>query len=120
MHGILRTAAMALLVTMAAALPEAHGLQVPAAQTEHRAGCHGRFSTIPSHSPSPSPTSYQCCVSGHHAAIPYGAFSLRSAAAQCGRLDHGDDLAPKIALGQDPTGVIVSSYSPPGTSPLRI
>jgi hypothetical protein len=120
MHGFLRMAALGLLVTMAATLPEAHGLQVPAAQSKHPAGCHGRLPASPSHSPSPSPTSSQCCVSGHHAALPCGAFSLRSAAAQLGRLNRGDDRDLKIVLGQDPRGLIVSSYSPPGTPPLRI
>jgi hypothetical protein len=121
MHGLLRTATMALLVTMmAAALPDAHSLQVPAAQTEHPAGCHERGPAAPPRSPSPSPTSYQCCLSGHHAAIPNGAFSLRSAAAQLCPLNRGEERDTKIVLSRDPTVMVVSSYSPPGAVPLRI
>jgi hypothetical protein len=121
MHGLLRTATMALLVTMmAAALPDAHSLQVPAAQTEHPAGCHERGPAAPPRSPSPSPTSYQCCVSGHHAAIPNGAFSLRSTAAQLCLLHDGEDRELEFVPRHDPSGAIVYSYSPPGTSPLRI
>ena len=120
MHGILRMAAVALLVTMAAALPGAHGLQVSTAQTEHPAGCHGHGPATPSPSPSNLPTSYQCCVSGHHAAIPNSAFSLRSTASQLCQLDRGEDLGLKSVLRHDPAVMLVSSYSPPGTAPLRI
>ncbi len=90
MYGILRTDAVLLIFTMGCALIGAHAQLFPAAQASHPAGCHGRGPGIPSRShfpaPIPAPTSYQCCVNGHHAAIPNAAFSLRSMAAQlCSR-----------------------------------
>ena len=116
MHGMLRMVAVALVVTMAAALPDAHRLKVPVAGTGHPAGCHGHEPVAPI----PSPTNYQCCVSGHHAAIPNSAFSLHSAASHLGPSDHGEHHRLKFILRHDPAVMIVSSYSPPGAAPLRI
>jgi hypothetical protein len=116
MHGMLRMVAVALVVTMAAASPDAHGLKVPVAGTGHAAGCHGHGPVTPT----PSPTNYRCCVSGHHAAIPNSAFSLQSAASHLCPSDNGKDHGLKFILRHDPAVMIVSSYSPPGAAPLRI
>ena len=114
MHGILRAVAMLLLVTMAA-MPGAQAMPFPAMQPGHLAGCHG-------HAPSPpvpSPTNYQCCVSGHHAAIPNAVFSIYSTAAQvCSLVDSDRDGLEFVSFGS--SLLVAPSYSPPGAVPLRI
>lgn len=114
MHGMMRMLALALMMAMAA-VPNAPAMPF-LAQAAHPAGCHSHGPA----SPIPSPVDYQCCASGHQAAMPNIAFSLRSASAQLCLLHGGEDLELESVPRQFPTGEIVSSYSPPGTSPLRI
>jgi hypothetical protein len=84
MPGSLRMIALLLLVLMAGTLPGAQALAFPEAQPlpphPHPAGCHSPGSTVPA-TPDPAPTSYQCCVNGHHAAIPNASFTLGSVTA---------------------------------------
>src|SRR5260370_37687395 len=87
MHEMSRTIAVLLLLTMACSLPSAEGQLATTEQESHPAGCPSHMPAIPARSPShlPVPTSHECCVNGHHAAIPNAAFSLEPAAAQlCG------------------------------------
>jgi hypothetical protein len=120
MHGLLRMVAVLLLLTMATALPGAHVLPFSVTQSGHPAKCHGHGPATPS----PAPTSYQCCVNGHQAAIPNAAFSLRSSlgsvAAQVDRLD-GRELSRLDFVRIFRSGLfVVPSISPPDAAPLRI
>jgi hypothetical protein len=116
MHGILRMVAMLLLFTMTAALPGAQAMPVPSARADHALGCHHHGPATPS----PVPTSYQCCVNGHHAAAPSVSFAIRFVAAQVGRSNSDDGPRLVLLLGMNSAIFVVSSNSPPGAAPLRI
>ena len=123
MHGMLRTVAVLLLLTMACALPSAHGHLAATAQESHPAGCHSHMPAIPARSPSdlPVPTSYECCVNGHHAAIPNAAFSLGPVAAQhCGLNSSNRPCLSVVASSHAALFFVVPSNSPPNVAPLRI
>jgi hypothetical protein len=116
MPGILRMVAMLLVLAMTAALPDALAMPPVPAPAGHAAGCHGHGPANPSH----LPTSYQCCVSGHHAAVPTVSFSLRGVATQVGSLDGVDGLRFALVLSVNSAVLIFPSNSPPGLTPLRI
>jgi hypothetical protein len=125
MHRSLRTVAVLLLVTMANALSGAQTLAFPAAQAVphrlhlHPVGCHSQESRAPK-LPSPLPASYQCCVNGHHVAVPNATFTLRSVAAQLCSLASSAILRfdfISCLRCEDASGL---STSPPSTAPLRI
>jgi len=116
MHGILRMVVVLLSLSVATALPGAHALPFPAAQTGHPAGCHGHGPAAPS----PAPASYQCCVNGHDAAIPSAACAMRPLVAQFAALAGGEDLALASTFRADFSSNVVTAGSPPGTAPLRI
>jgi hypothetical protein len=115
MKGSLRMVAVLMLVSMAAALPGAHAHAFPAAQTGHPAGCHSHGAA-----PAPAPTSYQCCVSGHRAAIPNPSFAPRSLVAQVSGLENGENLGSGVVPYRHSAVFVVPSDSPPRTAPLRI
>jgi len=115
MHGILRMVAILLSFTVTTALHGAHELPFPAAPAGPPPGCHHQPAA-----PSPAPASYQCCASGHDAAMPIAAFSLRWMAALPAGFDdsHGPrlDVVPFVHSAL----LIIPSNSPPGIAPLRI
>lgn len=122
MRRVSHTTAMLLLFTLAAML-DTQAISFPAAKPGHVAGCHG--AAAPSPRPAnPAPVSYQCCVNGHHAAIPNASFSLRTSLrtvdAQLCRLQDGEgahsDCVPLLNSALSAT----DSGSPPGIVPLRI
>jgi hypothetical protein len=113
MHGIMRMVATLLLLTITAALPAAQAMPFGA---RHAAGCHNHGPA----NPSPAPTSYQCCVNGHHAAVLSVSFSLRFATAQVGRSNSEDGPRLALLLGMNSAMFVVPSNSPPGAAPLRI
>jgi hypothetical protein len=115
MHGIVRMVATLLVLTVAA-LPGALAMPPVPAPAGHAAGCHGHGPANPKH----LPTSYQCCVSGHHAAVPTVSFSLRGVATQVGSLDGVDGLRFALLLSVNSAVLIFPSNSPPGLTPLRI
>jgi hypothetical protein len=121
MPGSLRMIAVLLLAATAMSLPGA--LALPAAPPVHihlhPAGCHSSKPTAPA-VPDPAPTSYQCCVNGHHAAVPNGLFTLRSMAAQLCSLAAAEQLRLSSASYRHSTISVVPSNSPPGAAPLRI
>jgi|SRR5579862_593639 len=82
----------------------------------HPAGCHDRHPATPF----PTPVSFQCCVNGHHAALPNASFTVGSQDARTP--DLVPDFQVRIELDSDRNSVHVlfPSNSPPGTSPLRI
>jgi len=113
MQGMLRAVAVLLLITMAA-MPGAQAMPFPAVQSGHP-GCHGHAPA----SPVSSPTNYQCCVSGHHAAMPNAAFSIGSMAAELCSLEHSERA--NLRFVSFPSAVLaLPSNSPPGAAPLRI
>ena len=107
-----RMAALLLLVALAATLPGVQAVVISAAPT-HPAGCHN-------HLPSkPAPASYQCCVSGHHAALPNATFSPRPLPTQVFALSSEELSLTSIA--SLPSAILVfPCSSPPGSAPLRI
>ena len=117
MHRVWRMIAVLLALTMATALPGAHAVAIPATQTGHPAGCHSHEPT-----PSPAPTSYQCCVNGHRWTIPSVSFSfsMRLLLAQFATLDGGEDLSLSSIFSAHFSLNAVTVSSPPGIAPLRI
>jgi hypothetical protein len=111
MHGILRMLAILLSLTVATALPGAHDLPLPAAA----AGCHHQPAN-----PSPAPRNYQCCASGHDAAMPSAALSLLLMASHLCGFDHSDGPRRDFVRLAHFAVLIVPSNSPPGIAPLRI
>src|SRR5260370_28398667 len=115
MHRIFHMAALLLLAATASTLQGATALR-PSTAPAHSAGCHGDQPATPS----PAPSRYQCCVNGHHTALPNAPFAFRSMAAQPGRLD-GSDLSHRDAVCRFHLAFLVfPSNSPPHISPLRI
>ena len=113
MHGILRMVGVVLLIATAA-MPAAQAMPFPAAPSGHP-GCHGHAPATPV----PAPTNYQCCVSGHHAAMPGAAFSIASMPAELCSLEHCERA--NLRFVSFPSAVLaILSNSPPGAVPLRI
>jgi hypothetical protein len=120
---MLRTIAVLLLLTMACGLPTAQGQSAATAQESHPAGCHRHTPAVPAPSPShfPVPASYECCVNGHHAAIPNAAFSFEPAAGQlCGVNGSNRPCLTVVASFHAAMFFLVPSDSPPNVAPLRI
>jgi hypothetical protein len=121
MHGSWRIVGLVLLIATAANLPGMQAMPSTAAPASHPAGCHGHTPGSQGPAiPSPAPTSYQCCVSGHQAALPNVAFSLRSHAALLCNLNDGASLDSDLAPDALPVVFVVPSDSPPVTGSLRI
>jgi hypothetical protein len=116
MDGILRMVATSLLLTLAAALLSAQDMQIPAAPRGPASGCHSHGPATPS----PVPTSYECCVNGHHAAVPSAQFSLRFSAPEAGMFDGIDSPGLVLPFSVNSAVLILPSSSPPGTALLRI
>src|SRR5689334_183914 len=116
MHGILRMVAALLFITSAWTFTTAQVELFPATRVSHPAGCHDHSSEIPS----PTPTSYRCCLNGHHAAIPSAAFSLRPGTGQICGLDRSTELVLNVVPCFRPSRLLVPSSGPPGMAPLRI
>ncbi|HEY3619447.1 MAG TPA: hypothetical protein VGK96_21770 [Candidatus Sulfotelmatobacter sp.] len=116
MHRTSGMIAVMLLVVMAGAFPGAHALVFLTMQPAHPAGCHGHGPATPV----PAPTSFQCCVSGHQAAMPNASFSPGALAVGLCALAAAKQVSPGFALDRLPAMLIVPSNSPPGAAPLRI
>jgi hypothetical protein len=137
-----RAAAILLLGVTAMGAMDAAGMALPAgissetpsssmpsaalaSQPARPAGCHDH--ALPASLPLPvvpatvpaEPRSYQCCVTGHHAAIPFASFSLRLALACVGDADTAQfSFVTKLHFS---SLVLVSPFSsPPGSFSLRI
>jgi hypothetical protein len=78
--------------------------------------CHGHVPELPSR----VPVSYQCCVNGHHAAMPQATFSARPLLALFSKSDSGENFSLGFALSAHSSIIVVPSSSPPGIAPLRI
>ena len=78
--------------------------------------CHGQMPEQPSR----VPVSYQCCVNGHHAAIPRATFQARPLLALLSKSDGGENFSLASVLAAPFSTVVAPSSSPPGFTPLRI
>jgi hypothetical protein len=104
-----------MLLVATGAMAGVQALALTAAAPVHPAGCHGH----PPATPFPAPVSYQCCVNGHHSAMPSAAFSQRPLVAQFAAPDDDENGSRPLIASHFLTPVIASN-SPPGTAPLRI
>jgi len=116
----------ALVTTMAtAAVAEADHASAPlAAPAEHPAGCHAPGgNTLPDsqlpHSPRPAPVSYQCCLTGHDAAVVQ-ASHFPQPSAQCAHAARQIESALTAHCLDGLDVPVVLSVDPPSTIPLRI
>jgi len=119
MHRLLRMVAAVLLIPMAMALPGAQAMSSPAVPAHHSAGCHGQAPATRF----PAPTSYQCCASGHQAALPNASFALLSSisvVAQRCSLDGSGGPRLSFVSWLHSAVLVVPFSSPPGAAPLRI
>ncbi len=100
-----------LLLAFVAALPgtQVFAMTMPAG---HPAGCHDS-------GPSPADTpSYECCISGHHWAMPGAAFSLHPLVDMANVSEPDHDAICSVPSSFEIA--VAPSVSPPGSSPLRI
>ena len=128
--GLLLSAAlvMATLATSARAEVD-HASASSKAGGEVPAGCHGHGGTALSdshlpdsrlpHSPLPAPVNYQCCLTGHDAAVVQ-ASSFAQPSAQCTRATLRVEFALTGRLFGGFEMSIVHYADPPGITPLRI
>ncbi len=127
--GLLLIAAlvMATLTTRSLAVTVAAADHAPSAALDERpAGCHAHggqslpLSPLP-HSPLPAPVSYQCCLTGHDAAVVSASTSPQPPA-QCQYAQVTLQIQSALTayfLGGLEISMLLSA-DPPGTNPLRI
>lgn len=113
---ISRTMALLLLGTMAAALPGMQTLAISAdsPQSSRPAACHGHHPVTPSK----APVSFQCCVNGHHTALPSALFSP-GPFTQASALDDQNSFRQTASESIYLQGSTISA-SPPIAAPLRV
>ncbi len=123
--GLLLIAALVMvtLTTRSFAVTAAADHAPSAALDERPAGCHAHggqslpLSPLP-HSPLPAPVSYQCCLTGHDAAVVPDSISPQPPA-QCAAVHRQiEPLLTVYFLGDFEVSMIPSD--PPGITPLRI
>lgn len=118
MQWLARMVAVLLLAALAAAQPATQVLALSAGPPLPAAGCHGDMGRHSSSPTAPAPAKYQCCVNGHHAAIPSAMFSGHRLLTLMSGMDLGLALRSSSELAS-----LVSfapSTSPPQSAPLRI
>ncbi|MGA7908384.1 MAG: hypothetical protein WCA16_13330 [Candidatus Sulfotelmatobacter sp.] len=104
---------VALLAAMLPALAgAAHRMPPP---ESHLAGCHGHG--VPTSAP--QPISYQCCVAGHHPVVVTNCFSMRPPQGILEAATAESPARPAVTMAGFSIAM-VSAYSPPLSSPLRI
>lgn len=123
--GLLLSVALVLATLATGAWAEGdHASAPPKGRGEVSAGCHGHGgaalpdSRLP-HSPLPAPVNYQCCLTGHDAAVVQ-ASSFAQPSAQCTRATLRVEFALTGRLFGGFEMSIVHSADPPGITPLRI
>jgi len=110
-----RIVAVIVLVAVGAAFASAQGSDHSIPQPK-LPPCHGHMPEQPAR----APLSYQCCVNGHHAAVPPATFSARPLLALFPKSHGGEDFSPASVLAPHFSTVVTPSSSPPGIAPLRI
>jgi hypothetical protein len=103
---------VALLATMLPTLAGAARLLPASGMTSHPAGCHGMPAPARQHG------NFECCVARHHSAVVTDFFSSRPP--QWIVLASLAETQAHAMVKDESSIAIVSSYSPPGISPLRI
>jgi hypothetical protein len=96
----------------------AQSLLFPAQPADHPSGCHGNSNEHGHQVPAPSPTGYQCCLTGHSTAVPQATYP-EPMLLQLRRVLNRD-LAPSLPDDVPAGERAISSGDPPGASPLRI
>jgi len=110
-----RIVAVIVLVAVSAAFASAQASALSIPQPKYPP-CHGHMPGQPAR----VPLSYQCCLNGHHAAIPQATFSLTQLLAQVCKSYGGEDLSLSSVLSAHFSIIVVPASSPPGIAPLRI
>src|ERR1700686_74086 len=123
--GLLLIAALVSAALPTGALVFAGADHVPAAAGDERpAGCHAHggqslpLSQLP-HSPLPAPASYQCCLTGHDAAVVPASTSPQPPAPRAPVPPHIESLRTGYFLGGLDDSMVPSA-EPPGRTALRI
>jgi hypothetical protein len=123
--GLLLIAALVSAALPTGALVLAAADHVPSAAVDERpAGCHAHggqslpLSQLP-HSPLPAPASYQCCLTGHDAAVVPASTSPQPPAPSAPVPPQIESLLTGYFLGGLEVSMVPSA-EPPGTTPLRI
>jgi hypothetical protein len=111
-----RLIAVLLLTPLLTAMLSSQSLALPSMSAEHPAGCHENGPVTPSR----APVSYQCCVMGHHWAVPGIAYSFEHTALETLQFDSLEHFFPGSASRQNVQGGTYLSVSPPKSLPLRI
>jgi hypothetical protein len=127
--GLLLIAALALATSPADVWAEAgHAFGVAATPGEHSTACHAHMADIPANSqatePSrshslPAPANYQCCLTGHDAAIVQ-ARHYQQTCAQFSRFEFEIEPAAALCFSGHVQLSRVVCTDPPGTNPLRV
>jgi len=119
--GLLLTIAVVIAPSTTSAFVESGHASAPlSGPGDPPAGCHRHASnSLPdSHPPHPVPASYQCCLTGHDAAVVKTSCSPQPAA-ECAPLTA--QIVPTLPVRGSGVEVrLVPSADPPGTTPLRI
>jgi len=116
---------IAAVVTATGAVAETDHASSPLmAPAQPAAGCHGHVGeTLPDshlpHSRRPAPVSYQCCLTGHEAAVVEASYSPQPSF-QCSHFIRRIESAPTARCLEGLEVLMVLSADPPGTTPLRI
>jgi hypothetical protein len=123
--GLLLIAALVTAALPTGALVLAAADHAPSAAVDERpAGCHTHggqslpLSQLP-HSPLPAPASYQCCLTGHDAAVVPASTSPQPPAPSAPAPPQIESLLTGYFLGGLEVSMVPSA-EPPGTTPLRI
>ena len=123
--GLLLIAALVTAALPTGALVLAAADHAPSAALDERpAGCHAHggqslpLSQLP-HSPLPAPASYQCCLTGHDAAVVPASTSPEPPAPSAPVPPHIESLLTGYFLGGLDVSMVPSA-EPPGRTALRI
>jgi len=123
--GLLLIAALVTAALPTGALVLAAADHAPSAALDERpAGCHAHggqslpLSQLP-HSPLPAPASYQCCLTGHDAAVVPASTSPQPPAPRAPVPPQIESLLTGYFLDGLEVAMVPSA-EPPGTTPLRI
>jgi hypothetical protein len=126
--GFLQIAALLSSTLATSALAEADHASASsagrAALGERPAACHAHGSnSLPDsqlpHSPRPVPLSYQCCLTGHDAAVVQASDSLQLSVESTSVHRQSEPALTINFLGDLEVSTVLSA-DPPGTTPLRI
>lgn len=111
-----RVLAMLVLLAVVATLPCVKVFAFSTGDSARPPACHSHLPVTPMR----APISLQCCMEGHHAAIPNAAFSPGPLAQLASR--QPSYTFPDISFSMTAPSVSfpVASDSPPGAVPLRI